>query len=231
MFRFKQFTIHDGNTPMKVGVDSVLLGSWADASTSRNCLDIGAGSGILCLMLAQRFPVLKIEGIEINENAIKDAQLNIQSFPLKSDLKIFARDFLTFDFHHKYDFIISNPPYYSEDILSPDSGRKMARSQIILPLDLMLAKVKTLLSNKGKFTLIFDARKEKTIKNLCLQNDLFLARQLSIAHSPKHEFSRMLFEFSFQKQYPQTETLFLKDCNGDYTPEYQQLTKAFYLHF
>lgn len=155
MFRFKQFNIDDTNTAMKIGTDGVLLGAWAfsDIRPSR-ILDIGTGSGLIALMMAQRFPQAAITAIEIDTDAARQARENISASPWHDNIDIINLDFITYSPHAKFDAIVSNPPFFNEPILSPSSIRNTARHETSLPLPLLLRHAADLLDDNGSLALI-----------------------------------------------------------------------------
>lgn len=128
MFRFKQFTINDSHTPMKVGTDGVLLGAWADPSGASLIIDAGTGSGLIALMMAQRVPGARVKGIEISPDAAADAAANVAASPWPDRVEIISGDCLDYTLPaEERILIVSNPPFFAEQLRSPDTGRALAR--------------------------------------------------------------------------------------------------------
>lgn len=214
---------------MKIGMDSVLLGSWAEANRSAQILDIGSGCGILSFMLSQRYPSAIIYGIELFKPAYDDSILNLNQFSLTNKISFINDDFLSYNFDIQYDLIISNPPFFSEDIKSGDFGRIKARSENELPLELLINKVTSLLTSQGKFALIYDIKNYVRLKDLCMKNDLFLKRETIIKHQKSKPPKRILAEFHKIESIPKSNTIILKNFDGSLMEEYKDLTQDFYL--
>ena len=137
MFRFKHFTIHDESTAMKVGTDGVLLGAWADVAGDGDILDVGTGSGIIAIMAAQRNAMARVQAIDIDADAVAQAQRNISATVWRERICAECKDVAEFESEHKFDHIISNPPYFVEHTLSPNHQRALARSAVSLPFGVL----------------------------------------------------------------------------------------------
>jgi tRNA1Val (adenine37-N6)-methyltransferase len=231
MFKFKKFELIDDQSPMKIGMDSVLLGSWVDASIAKTALDIGSGCGILSFMLAQRFPDLKIQGIEIFNPSYQDSLYNLQNFSLLSEIIFINDDFKTNLFDTKFDLIISNPPFFSEAILPKDEGRLKARFDRYLSLEQMIDRVSQLLNCNGKFVLVYDFKRFSALNTLCLSKKLFLVKKVLVHHKPKSTVKRVLLEYSNSFAPLVEEVLYYKESSNEYSDNYKILTQEFYLSF
>lgn len=231
MFQFKQFAIYDENTPMKVGVDSVLLGSWINIENNKSVLDIGSGSGLLSFMLAQRYSNLFITGIEIYKPAFDDSIQNLKKFHLPCKIQFLNEDFLSAEFTHGFDYIISNPPYFTDAINIPDIGRMKARFSQDLSLSKMISKASSLLNAKGSFSLIFSLQRFEELNIICLENNLQLARKTIFYHNQHIRPKRVLLEYVKNSKQIIENKLIMKDEKGNYTAEYRTITKEFYLKF
>jgi len=221
---------------MKVGTDGVLLGAWAqvpqneDASPYLNVLDVGTGTGLIALMLAQRFPAAKIVGIDIDEASIEQAKENADNTPFKAQISIQKQDFSDLDFSsNKYDLIVSNPPFYTEDTLSGKEARDMARHTTSLPFEILVANTAKLLTKGGLFCVIIPYQSASDFISICVTNRLYLTRRLNIRSKESKPFNRVMLEFSTTIQPAKTNTLTLYDNYHERTPEYTQLTQDFYL--
>lgn len=214
---------------MKVGVDSVLLGAWTRVSGTGFALDIGAGTGILSLMLAQRCNRV-IHAVEINPEACIDTALNFASSPWTSRLKLYnqsIQDFLQ-EADVQYSLIISNPPYFSQSLKSVHPGRNLSRHDDSLSEFDLLRAVALLLGEDGIFSLILPASKADTFILKAAMHQLYLVRRLDIYPTASKPSNRCIFEFSRHKEPIIVSQLTVHDAFS-YTEEYQDLTKDFYL--
>ena len=235
-FRFKQFTIRHDRSAMKVGTDGVLIGAWAqvpqneEASPHPNVLDVGTGTGLIALMLAQRFPTAKIVGIDIDDASVEQAKENVKSTPFKAQISIQKQDFSNLDSSfNKYDLIVSNPPFYTEDTLSGKDARDIARHTTSLPFETLVANTTKLLIKGGLFCVIIPYQSASDFISVCVTNRLYLTRRLNIRSKENKSFNRVMLEFSTTIQPAETKTLTLYNDHRERTPEYTQLTQDFYL--
>lgn len=232
-FEFKQFTIKQAKTAMKVGTDGVLLGSWADVAESENVLDIGAGTGLIALCIAQRSQA-NIDTVEIEENAYSQAIENIENCPWKNRINVYQnsiQDFYKIT-NNKYEHIVSNPPFFEKSLLSSDYKKSMARHNVTLTLDELFLSVNKLLTANGKFSLILPADNFEKAQTTALQNNLFCNRLTKIRTIPTKNPKRILAEFSHIESVIQQNELTIESGERhNYTNEYKNLTKDFYLAF
>lgn len=214
---------------MKVGTDSVLLGAWTPAKTPSRILDIGAGTGVLSLMMAQRFPEAQIWAIECHKQAAQECQENVSLSPWPH-IRIVTADIRHWEAPEKYDLIISNPPFFSEKTLSPNSERARARSSEHLPFSDLLYCVARLLSPTGVFSVVIPYKEATAFIQIAAPMGLYPMRILQVQGTPEAPIKRSLLLFSFQKTAnPLIETLVIEKERHQYTQEYQELTKNFYL--
>lgn len=220
---------------MKVGTDGVLLGAWASPTlncqlSTVNFLDIGTGTGLIALMLAQRFPAANIVGIDIDEASVEQAKENVESSPFKAQITIQKQDFSNLDsFSNQYDLIVSNPPFYTEDTLSGKETRDKARHTTSLPFETLVENASKLLTKDGRFCVIIPHQSAADFISICVANRLYLTRRLNIRSKESKPFNRVMLEFSPIIQPAETDTLTLYDEHGQRTPDYTQLTAPFYL--
>lgn len=163
VFQFKQFSVRHAKSGMKVGTDSVLLGAWADFVARNRILDVGAGTGILALMAAQRNADAMVDAVEIDAVAAEEALQNAENSAWGGRIKIFECDFLRFESGSKYDYIVSNPPFFDSGERAPDARRAMARHTDTLPFSEFFGRCKSLLSDDGLVGLIAPAEVRQTI--------------------------------------------------------------------
>ncbi len=232
-FRFKKFSIRHQNASMKVGTDGVLLGAWSGKKISpKNILDIGTGSGLIALMLAQRFPSAKITGIDLHDLSIKDAQYNADRFPLPHHISMLTEDFLAFQPKKTFDFIVSNPPYFSEALLSEKDDKNRVRHQVHLTMEKLVKHAKDILSENGMLALILPTKEMLATIETAHEYSLFPQRICNISSTIEQQPIRMMVEFSGFKSFPPEEDLLIiYEADRSYTEQYKDLTKDFYLHF
>jgi tRNA1Val (adenine37-N6)-methyltransferase len=228
VFHFKHFNVTQANSSMKVGTDAMLLGALVDAPNPRSVLDIGTGTGVLSLMMAQKFPNSRITAIEVDENALIDCQVNFTSSSWSDRLSVVAIDFLQFSTAETFDLIVSNPPFFEDSLKNPNESKSRARHMDALPIDELIKKSATLLSNEGTLWLILPreiADKSIQLAEMC---DLFPLRIVEIEGKPG-SFIRKVIQFSRSKSLPTRSTSFcVRDEKGKYTEEYKVLTNQFH---
>ena len=234
-FVFKEFTIHQENTAMKVGTDGVLLGAWCSIdSLPDTILDIGSGTGLLSLQLAQRTDALTIDAVEINAAAYEQTVENFEQSDWADRLFCYHSSFQDFSEEmneeaEEYDLIISNPPFYTDAFETKDSSRNTARFTTALPFEDLLVGVSKLLSDRGVFTTIIPFKETAAFVKLAAKNNLFLNRVCSVRGTNTSEIKRSLLEFSFHKKELIETALTIEISRHVYTQEYINLTKDFYL--
>lgn len=239
-FQFKQFFIQHEQCAMKVGTDSILLGSWVTPKGAQKILDIGTGSGLLAIMLAQKStPEAKITAIDIDNKAVEQARANVQRcpWPEKVDVSTSAvQDFLT---KGTFDLIVSNPPYYAPkpgDLTPADpqfieSQRRLARHTVELTHSTLLACIVALLSDRGRCFLVLPEEICAEFIRLAEGKALFINEQLMIRTSPKKNTLRRILCLSKVSTQGRYERLCIHEENGEYSSAFRTLCKDFYLKF
>jgi tRNA1Val (adenine37-N6)-methyltransferase len=231
-FKFKQFSINHDRCAMKIGTDGVLLGAWASIENKpSSILDIGAGTGLLSLMLAQRSLSETIEALEIDEDAYEQCVENFEASSWANRLFCYHAGLDEFieEIEEPYDLIVSNPPFFSEDVSSGNTARDIARQNQSLPFDELLEGVSKLLSPDGLFTTIIPFKEERDFIMLAATFGLFPNRILRVKGNPSAETKRSLLEFSFKEGEVLENELTIELKRHQYTEEYIALTKEFYL--
>lgn len=231
-FTFKQFHVNQDRCAMKIGTDGVLLGAWTPLiNNPYNVLDIGAGTGILSLMLAQRSNAEQIDAIEIDEDAYEQCVENFEASPWGDKLFCFhaGLDEFVDEPEDEYDLIISNPPFYTDDYKSDNSSRDLARFEDALPFEELIEAAALLLSDNGIFSVIIPFKEEERFVSMCKELDLFPLKITRVKGTPTTEIKRSLLAFCKMEQTPLIDELVIEISRHNYTPEYIELTKEFYL--
>lgn len=236
-FRFKEFTIHQDKTAMKVGTDGVLLGAWCSLEFEPDSvLDIGAGTGLISLMLAQRSIAETLDAVEIDEQAYEQTVENFEEsfwadrlFCYHSSFQEFAQEMS--EEEDTYDLIISNPPFYENAYQTKDESRNKARFTSALSFQELIQGVSSLLAKNGVFATIIPYSEEKNFVELARSYNLYLNRICRVKGNPTSEIKRSLLEFSSGQKELLEEELTIEIGRHEYTEEYQKLTKDFYLKF
>lgn len=236
-FHFKQFSVAQDKCAMKIGTDGVLLGAWVSINKQpQSILDIGAGTGVISLQLAQRSDAEQIDAVEIDENAFEQCTENFENSPwgdrlfcYHGALQDFTQELIEDQSTAGYDLIISNPPFYTDDFTSKDAARNTARFTQTLPFQHLAICVSALLNPQGIFAVVLPKKEERDFISLASGYDLFLNRRCAIKGSPTAEMKRILLEFSFEKKPLTTESLTIETERHQYTQEYINLVQDFYL--
>ncbi|WP_222983460.1 tRNA1(Val) (adenine(37)-N6)-methyltransferase [Flagellimonas meishanensis] len=231
-FKFKQFTIHQDQCAMKVGTDGVLLGAWTSLEHNPNAiLDIGAGTGLIALQMAQRSNAELIDAIELDDAAYEQCVANFEESPWSDRLFCYHVDFDTFanEMEEHYDLIVSNPPFYEEDVSSGNISRDRARQTNALPFDGLVRGVVKLLGPEGLFSVIIPYKEEKGFLAMAGENGLYPKRITRVKGNPNSETKRSLLEMGFSKGLAKVDELVIEMSRNQYTNAYIELTRPFYL--
>ncbi len=231
-FQFKQFTIHQEGTAMKVETDGVLLGAWVKISNDKTILDIGTGTGLIALMLAQRSSAI-IHAIEIDNSAAKQALENFQNSSWNGRLTLIHQSFQEYSNKNiKYDLLVSNPPYFSESLKAPDEQRSTARHDHSLNRIGLLKGVMRLMDRKGRFAIILPVNEYKSFFDQAAGMGFFEIRKTRVISKPGKKAERIMAELSIQKHVLAENELIVEQYGRHgYSEDYIALTKDFYLKF
>ena len=231
-FVFKHFEVNQNQCAMKIGTDGVLLGAWTSINNNPfSILDIGAGTGILSLMLAQRSHAELIDAIEIDDAAYEQCVNNFEQSPWGDRLFCYhaSLEEFTEEIEDPYDLIICNPPFYSEDYKTDNTQRDLARFQDAMPFEHLLKSVSMLLSENGSFSVIIPFIEEANFIQLASKSGLHPNKILHVKGNPISEIKRSLIEFSSRESDIKMNTLIIEIERHQYTDDYINLTKDFYL--
>ena len=233
-FQFKQFRIIQERSAMKVGMDGVLLGAWTDVSKAGRILDIGTGTGLIALMMAQKNNFAQIDALEVDQEAFQEACLNIQQSVWSDRINTELCSFQKFAerTNCKYDLIVSNPPFFTNGVKAPVENRAQARHSDSLPLDVLISGAAELLRGNGRISLVLPVESLQEITKLADLNKLYISRLCRVKPNPAKPVFRILIELTNSECTIQESGLMIEfEKHHDYTPEYKELTRDFYLKF
>ena len=217
---------------MKVCTDSCILGAWTATRLkgSQRVLDIGAGTGLLTLMLAQQNP-LAIDAIELDADAFEQATENIAASPWPARIHLKQGDARNYDFNHTYDFIITNPPFFEAGLLSPSPAKNKARHAETLTLEELLSIILRNLKKSGSFSILLPSHRTDYFENLAREKGFFLQEKCLVKQTPAHTPFRSVLLFAFKQAAPTNiQQLTIRNEKGNETTELQHLLKDYYLH-
>ncbi|WBL25972.1 tRNA1(Val) (adenine(37)-N6)-methyltransferase [Zunongwangia sp. HGR-M22] len=233
-FQFKEFEVHQDRCAMKIGTDGVLLGAWVELPENLNSiLDVGTGTGIIALMLAQRSPAQLIDALEIDENAYEQAVGNFEASDWGDRLFCYHAEFGEFveemQDEEKYDLIISNPPFYNADYKTTSKERDMSRFQDALPFELLLEGSTYLLSENGTLAVIIPKNQEESFLTTAENFQLFPKKITYVKGNQDSEIKRCLVLLGFDNTKTEKDELTIEIDRHQYTEAYKNLVKDFYL--
>jgi tRNA1Val (adenine37-N6)-methyltransferase len=257
-FQFKQFRIVQGRSALKVGTDGVLLGAWCDVSGAKRILDAGTGTGVIALMLAQRTENLidkgdagadsnidtrngpkannsvpMIDAVEISAGACSDADINFRNCPWKNRLTLHCNDFRQFHTSGMppFDLIVSNPPFFKNALRSADHSSSVARHDVTLTFEQLIAGAKKLLTPQGRLAVIIPTDAFDDFRGMARLTGFYLARKTLVIPRTGKDPKRILLEFSVVPCYPVSDELVILLNEVQYSDSFIALTREFYLNF
>jgi tRNA1Val (adenine37-N6)-methyltransferase len=233
-FQFKEFIIRQDKCAMKVCTDACLFGSWVADKISlgqispKHILDIGSGTGLLSLMLAQK-STAAIDAVEIDPGAFQQASENITGSVWRDRIKIHHQSIIDFTSPEKYDLIISNPPFYENDLKSEDEGRNKAMHDTALSFENLAKAIKNHLSESGNAAVLLPFHRVPIFEKALNAEGLYVQEKMNVAHSPKHPFFRSLLMIGFHKTDLQEAELMIRNGQHEYDENFKFLLKDYYL--
>ena len=229
-FQFKKFRIEQSKSAMKVCTDACILGAFTNPGKAKRILDIGTGTGLLSLMLAQKSPAM-IDAVEIEQNAFEQARENIFESSWKAQITVHHTSIQAFfKDHASYDLIISNPPFFKNQLKSPTLSKNIALHNEALSFEELMQAVARLLKQDGKFYVLLPAYESELLIKEGLPYQLHLNKKLNIKDRKKSALLRIISIFSFTESPIEELELIIKNEQGEYTEDFVKLLKEYYLH-
>ena len=229
-FTFKQFEINHEGCAMKVGTDGVLLGAWCECGSARRIADIGTGTGLIALMCAQRNSTATIDALDIDHSAAECARANVAHSAWSGRIRVIETAVQDFTCEERYDLIVSNPPYFSETLQSPDPSRAVARHNCSLPHRDLIDAAKRLLTDEGRMALILPSDEARRFAMQAVVAGLYLCRRCEVVTKRGATPKRTMSEWSLSACETEHQQLILAADDGQRSEEYKHLTEEFYLH-
>jgi len=231
-FQFKQFRIEQHRSALKVGTDGVLLGAWCGVTGTKRILDVGTGTGVIALMLAQRSEA-EVTAVEISEGAWLDARHNFQNSPWSERLALYSGDFNNFQESHvlSFDLVVCNPPFFKKSMKSSDPASSIARHDISLSFEQLIISAKKLLTDHGRLSVILPIEALDDFRETARLTGFYLYRKTLVIPMTGKMPKRVLLEFSVSVVYPTIDELVILDGKDKYADRYVELTREFYLNF
>ena len=225
-FRFQQFSIQQSKDVFRVGTDGVLLGAMCNVKNAKKILEIGTGTGLISLMLAQRNVSAKISAIDINENAVKLASENFRNSIFNENLKVELKDFKNFETNENFDLVVCNPPFFEENASAKDV---LARQQVELNFRNLVEKSTEIITKKGILSIILPFEAATDVKSLAEEFNLYLVREINIFGIESGNLKRNILEFSLAQKPLEISDFVIEKSPRKYSDQYLNLTKNFHV--
>lgn len=230
-FEFKQFSLHHGNPGLKISTEACLFGAWASLKAQGHCLDIGTGCGLLASMLAQSNPSCRTKAIEIHPEVAKVALENFQNGPFKDRLQVILTDVSDYNPEEKFDFICSNPPFFTNHLAASDEAKQMAIHADHLSPSELANSINRLQTREGEFVVLYPADVLAQFEQSLNSSGLFLHEKVSIHSNPSSPVLRIMASGSREKSPIKESRIDIKTDQGDYSPEFTELLRPYYIIF
>jgi tRNA1Val (adenine37-N6)-methyltransferase len=230
-FRFKQFTVWQSAATLKVCTEACILGAWAEVRGTRRLLDIGTGTGLLALMLAQRAPGVPTDAVEVDGASCEMARENVRQSPFAEQIRVVPSPIQAFAPGYRYDGIVANPPFFQSSLRSPERARTRALHGATLTLPELAGAVEKLLDPAGTFTVLLPERETAQFDALAAARGLYPTRRLVVRNAPGKPVFRVLTAYGYRPGVPDSEHLVIRRADGTYAEEFVALLKEYYLTF
>lgn len=225
-FRFQKFSIQQSKDVFRVGTDGVLLGAMCNVTNAKKIFEIGTGTGLISLMLAQRNVSAKILAIDINESAVKLASENFRNSIFNENLKVELKDFKNFETNENFDLVVCNPPFFEENASAKDV---LARQQVELNFRNLVEKSTEIITKKGILSIILPSEAAKDVKSLAEEFNLYLVREINIYGIEGGNLKRNILEFSLAQKPLEISDFVIEKSPREYSDQYLNLTKNFHV--
>ena len=231
-FQFKQFKIDQGQTAMKVTTDGCILGAWVamKASTPKRILDIGAGTGLLSLMIAQEHTDAHIDAVELNQQAAQQAQENFENSPWADQLHLIQQKAQQLEEDELYDLIVSNPPFFKESLASPTASINQARHDQTLSQSDLAEVIDQHLGEEGSAFVLYPPREAMTFREVAADSGMYAQSELTVFNSPGSLPFRTIISYGRKQATLEKSVLVIKNPSKDYTADFVELLKRYYLY-
>lgn len=227
-FEFKYFKVRQCDSTMKVGTDAMILGALVQTNEHINALDVGTGTGVLALMMAQKSTSLKIQAIDVDEPSYFESCYNFEQSPWKHRINSLLGDFLSYEFAQKFDLIVSNPPYYSTYNENKDARKAKARHVSSLQVKPFLKKISNILTDEGCFWVIIPFSDLHEWQSIAEENGLRMARRIELRGKAGKTPIRCVLMMDFKSTNTDVKTFSIRNDDNSYSDEYIALTKEFH---
>jgi len=232
LFKFKQFEVDQTGCAMRINTDGVLLGAIADHPQPKKILDIGTGTGVIAMMLAQRFPLSAVDAVEIDESAAAAAQKNFQQSPFSARTTVHPLAYEKFETAAKYDLIVSNPPFFVNDLKNPEKRKEIARHTHEDFFDLLLRKAVTMMNASGSIWLILPVKQAQKVITNAVLHQLYPSRIINICSDQNKAPFRQVIVLGFQSSIRTVEDqVYIYEAENVHTEQYKHLLRDFFLAF
>ncbi|GAA4848637.1 tRNA1(Val) (adenine(37)-N6)-methyltransferase [Algivirga pacifica] len=232
VFKFKEFGISQDRCAMKIGTDGIVLGAWVLCGLERRILDVGTGTGLLSLMIAQRNPKAYLSALEIDTQAAEQAMENIAQSPFSDRIEVIPQALQQFEPIYLFDLIVSNPPFFSNSLKGPQEERNLARHTDTLPFEDLLAFAERFLTAEGRLCVILPVSEMPRLEEDMKQYSFYFQRICWIKHTEQHTVRRVILDLGRKQRVPEEEVLCLREEDGvSYSAAYKALTKDFHPFF
>lgn len=229
-FQFKEFIIHQDTSAFKVGTDGVLLGAWVNCTNQQSLLDVGTGTGLIALMLAQKNSTAKIYAIELDFESAQMAAHNLNISKWSNRIKLISGDYLEYKSTTPFDHIISNLPFFSNDLKNENARKKNARHDDTLPFSLFLKQSRLLLNENGNVSFILPISRLSDLESTIKREDFYIQRICKVKPQEKKPFHRVMMTLTKKVTVTEESTLIIQNEEGKYTAAAAEMFKDFYLN-